>query len=97
MVGLAGSRGCTSWIIWRRTPRLKSAVVMVAVETAVSLSRVGCLSGMGPSCGIVRVDFQESVSGGAGGIDNGLADCDFAMSRVGDRSYSLLQLPGQHA
>ena len=35
-----GFSGRTSWIIWLRSPRLKSAVAKVAVLTVFSFSRV---------------------------------------------------------
>src|SRR3954453_15240276 len=44
MVGWSAPRGCTSWIIWMRRPRLNSAVATVAVETDLSLLRVASLS-----------------------------------------------------
>src|SRR5687767_8453953 len=46
MVGFEASSGTTFWIIWMRKPRLKSAVVRVAVETVLSLSRVAGSSAM---------------------------------------------------
>src|SRR5215475_13676420 len=44
MVGWSGLKGCTSWMHWMRKPRLNSAVATVAVETVLSLLRVGSLS-----------------------------------------------------
>src|SRR3954449_11756763 len=44
MVGCSAPKGCTSWIIWMRRPRLNSAVATVAVETDLSLLRVASVS-----------------------------------------------------
>ena len=39
-----GATGRTSWIVWFRRPRLKSAVQRVATLTPISFSRVASLS-----------------------------------------------------
>src|SRR5688500_3592847 len=54
MLGSDGFSGCTFWMNWLRSPRLKSAVQIVAVLTAISCCRV---------CGFMSFDVLRRAWG----------------------------------